>query len=274
MLARTKLFSAKWVSKARASSPDDSWARKVVDSWCRGGKRYLATLRGWLSAYSLADAKEKARLVARLESFDDKVHVAAVNELTFWKLLLHRGMEVRPLPVAKKKSRPDFEIVSPSKFYAEVSTNFQSDRDCQAFGVGEGVELDQRENCRRLLGKVTTEKKKQVAYAAQHGAPSALAIFDYSTWSSFGTEINRALGEVLDGVDGFQSLPRELSAIMYLERGVLNGRIVVRPKSSAIFRNPFATHPLPAGMLECLGRQKEVIVLSRCTCQSRDGCGA
>jgi hypothetical protein len=56
-------------------------------------------------------------------------------------------------------------------------------------------------------------------YAADQGKPCVFVLFDYTTWSGFGTQLFRALGESLLGRNlGFKSFPAELSALAYLER--------------------------------------------------------
>jgi hypothetical protein len=246
------LFDSKWLSAAKASRatlPSDSWLHALIENYDRSGKTYLTTLRGWFDAYPLSE-KPKKDLLARLESGDNAQHLGAVNELSWWRFIVQEKMTIQPVPVSKT-SRPDFHIVQPNEFFSEVSTVNQSAADRAAYGVGDGVELDQDENCRRILGVLTDAKKAQLQYAANQKRPGVLVIFDYQTWSGFGTEVHIALRDCLNGSRfGFATLPTELSAIVYLERGVNDvGRIQLSRSQSAVYRNPYASYPLPNNIL-------------------------
>jgi hypothetical protein len=93
----------------------------------------------------------------------------------------------------------------------------------------------------RVFEKLTREKHKQLMYAANRAKPGVLALFDYVTWSGLGTQFFRALGDALLGTCfAFKNLPFELSAIVYLERNVLDGS----RQRSATYYNPLATFAL------------------------------
>ena len=86
-------------------------------------------------------------------------------------------------------------------------------------------------------------------HAMNKNKPGVLIIFDYTTWSGFGTQFCQVLGESLLGRQcAFKELAApELSAIVYLERKVLDGRIVLSRQRSAVYHNPCALHPLHRG---------------------------
>jgi hypothetical protein len=80
-----------------------------------------------------------------------------------------------------------------------------------------------------------------------------LAVFDYTEWSAYGTQFFRALGDALLGQHfAFQHLPLAFSAIVYLERKVIDGRIVLSRHRSALYHNPLAQHPLQHGLFPSL----------------------
>ena len=69
----------------------------------------------------------------------------------------------------------------------------------------------------------------------------------------FGTDCYKILGEFLLGTEfGFKSLPQELSALVYLERKVLDGRIALSRDRSAVYYNPLAVQPLLSGSFPSL----------------------
>jgi hypothetical protein len=105
------------------------------------------------------------------------------------------------------------------------------------------------ETCRRFVGKATDEKQRQMAYAAGQHQPCVLALFDYTVWSAYETRIVYFMADFLLGEQqGFQKLPRALSALVYVKRKVMNGRMAVCRDLSAIYYNPHADYPLPMGI--------------------------
>src|SRR5215470_2669198 len=87
----------------------------------------------------------------------------------------------------------------------QVSTLNVSKSDKSKFETGEGVALDHSETLRRILGKVTDEKQRQMSYAADQKQPCVLVLFDYTIWSAFGTQFFHFLADFLLGKEqGFQ----------------------------------------------------------------------
>jgi hypothetical protein len=100
---------------------------------------------------------------------------------------------------------------------------------------------------------VTEEKQRQMAYAAGQKQPCVLVLFDYTIWSAFGTQFFHFLADFLLGTEqGFQGLPGTLSALVYVERKVIDGRIAVSRDRSAIYYNPNAKYPLDMGTFAAL----------------------
>ena len=118
------------------------------------------------------------------------------------------GLKGNPVPVSSTP-RPDFQLQSPSDCFVEVSTLNVSDKDKKNFERGESVSLDHAETIRRIIGKITEEKKRQLMYAAAERKPCVLAFFDYTTWSGFATLFYRTLARRVPSREaaGVQNFP-------------------------------------------------------------------
>ena len=244
------IFDEDWISRARGNTDQASWANEVIATLDTAGGIYLASLRLWFDGFPLS-TKDKQRLAAGIESFRNQDHLGAVNELAWWAFLQRQQFIANPIPTANT-STPDFQVVAPSEFFVEVSTLNISEQDQTKFQVGDSIELNHTETVRRVLGKLTAEKLKQLSYGQK---PSVLVLFDYTTWSAFGTEFYRFLADFLLGKQiGFRSLPVELSALVYVEKKVFNGHIAISRLRSAAYYNPFAKYPLPIGTFTSLNQ--------------------
>jgi hypothetical protein len=245
MANRRQIFDDQWLKRARAESGSASWGGKALATLDTTGGIYLCTLRMWFDQFPLTQG-QKRQLRSRLESFRDDEHLGGVNELAWWAFMRREGVTGNPLP-ASSAPRPDFELQPPADCFVEVSTLNVSDKDKKKFEHEESVALDHAETIRRVVGKLTAEKQRQMMYAADRKKPFVLALFDYTTWSGFGTLFFRTLGEFLLGRQiGFKTFPPELAAIVYLERKVLpDGRIALSRHRSAVYYNPLTPHPLP-----------------------------
>ena len=249
----TPIFSDAWLQTASTKIPNGSWAAAVIETLETTGRIYLSTLRMWFERFPLT-LKQKRQLRTRLESLRDDEHLGAVNELAWWAFSVREGYTATPLP-STTAPRPDFEIKSLAGCFVEVSTLNVSQKDKAQFQSRKGVPLDHAETIRRVIGKLTDEKQRQLKYAADHKKPGVLVLFDYTEWSGFGTFFCRTLGEFLLGKQvGFRTFPRELSAIVYLERKVLDGRIALSRQRSAVYYNPLALHLLPPGVFPSLNQ--------------------
>lgn len=252
-MSKTPIFSDDWVRTARTNSANGSWAAAAIETLETTGRIYLLTLRLWFERFPLT-LKQKQQLRTRLESLRDDEHLGGVNELAWWAFIVREGFTAAPLPPTSAP-RPDFELQSPTGCFVEVSTLNVSQRDKAQFKARESIALDHAETIRRVVGKLTDEKLQQLKYASGHKKPSVLALFDYTTWSGFGTLFYRALADFLLGKQlGFKSLPSELSAIVYLERKVLDGRIALSRNRSGVYYNPLALHLLPTGTFPSLNQ--------------------
>jgi hypothetical protein len=252
MVNKSMIFDDNWLENARAKSNRDSWVDGVIDTLDTTGQIYLSTLRLWFDRFPLT-AKEKNHLRVSLESLQDADHLGGVNELAWWEFMQREEIKGQPLPSSPKPC-PDFQLEPPADCFVEVSTLNVSGKDKAQFKDGHSVALDHDETIRRVIGKLTDEKRRQLTYAADRKKAGVLALFDYTEWSGFGTQFFRALGDELLGTQfEFKNLPSELSAIIYLERKVLGGEIGLSRSRSVIYYNPLATYPLRAGVFSSFG---------------------
>lgn len=244
-MASMLLFDDNWLKKA-AENKVDSWANEVIESLETTGQIYLSTLRLWFGRFPLLK-KDQEHLQKRLESFRYDQHLGGVNELTWWAFMQREGIKGKPLQTSTSPS-PDFQLDAPADCFVEILTLNLSEQDQKA---NESIALrdGEKETIRRFFVKLRHQKYEQLKHAANNGKPGVLVLFDYTTWSAFGTQFFRALGDALLGKQfEFKSLAPELSAIIYLERKVMDGRIVLSRQRSAIYHNPLAQHSLRHGL--------------------------
>ena len=260
------LFGDEWLANARSRSGGVHWPGAVVETLDTSGEIYLATLRLWFSEFP-AQPKDKQGLRKRLECFENDQHLGGTNELAWWVFMQREGLGPTVVPTAKKASRPDFQLAPPADCFVEVSTLNESACDRNRLERGESVALNDAESIRRVIGKLTAEKLRQLAYAAEQGKPGVLVLFDYTEWSAFGTNFFKTLGSFLLGtVFGFKGLPPELSAIVYVERKVLiSGQIVLSRHRSAVYYNPLALWPLSMNTFPLLNQFWSQLAASEAT---------
>jgi|GEM_PF-2525152 len=256
MTKLAKLFDEQWMQTAQTAT-SESWACEVLSSLDGDGGMYLCQLRTWFNGYPLRSTP-KQHLRKRLESFKNDEHLGAVNELAWWALMRRQALIGEPISTSGEPS-PDFKLESPFQGYIEVSTLNPSFADSECWQTYTSVDLQaaNSETLKRIASLTTEPKKKlkQLKYAARQERPCILALFDYTTWSGFGTEFFRQLGEFLLGKEfGFKSLPNELSALVYLERRVMDGWNVLSHVRSAVYYNPLAKFPITVGILPCFSQ--------------------
>jgi len=240
-----KLFGNEWLSKARNTNLESNcYARNIIEKIDTSGQVYLNNIILLFDEFP-ANPKDKNKLRTQLECFDNTAHLGGVNELTLWDLMRSKGIKINPEPTAKEP-RPDFKLTNPDCF-VEVSTLNPSKVDTLNLNNGNGVELCHDETIKRIVKKITDEKLKQISYANTKNKPAVLVLFDYTAWSGFGTEFFYELRNFLFDKNqcGFNELPIELSAIVYLERYVQDGQIKWNSNSWAVYYNPMAKYPLP-----------------------------
>lgn len=241
-----QLFDEAWRARAVAGGLGDSWANDVVASLDSDGGYYLATLAKWFTHFPAPSVTDRSVLRTRLESFTTSDHLGAVNELSWYQFMRQSGFQVDPVSTAKT-ARPDFRLTGPATVFAEVSTLNASQSERASLRVTGGVDLNHGETVRRLFLKASDEKRAQFEYATTEGMPCLLVLFDYTFWSGLATDFYRFLASALLGHEpAFCKLPSALSAVVYVERRVAGGRIVLSRLRSAVYHNPEARHPVSA----------------------------
>ena len=247
------IFDEKWIMSARSCDDESSWVKDVIADIETTGGLYLSILKVWFDAFPL-QAKQKRKLKSDIENCKTEAHLGAVNELALWSFLQREKFQIKPIPVAKVAT-PDFSVSTPFEFYLEVSTLNVSQQDKKKIKKNSSIQLDQDETLRRILGKLTNEKQKQLKYAFDRKKPGVLVLFDYTSWSGFGTEFYRYLARFLFGGQcGFLNLPIEISALVYIERRFLDCRFAISRIRSAAYYNPYAKYPLTMGSFAAINQ--------------------
>lgn len=246
-----EIFGKKWIANANKLTNGDSLAHRVVDDMDTVGGIYLNTLRIWYGRFP-ATNKQKKPLKQRLESFSNEDHLGGVNELSWWEFMRSSNLGVEPVPTTTKP-RPDFKVLTPTEFFVEVSTLNVSENEKKKLEKEGAIPLDHAETLRRILLKSANDKRNQITFAASERRPCCLVLFDYTTWSAYGTKFFRYLADFLLGQEcGFKQLPIELSALVYVERKMKDGRIGISRDRSAVYYNPIAKFPLALGAFTSL----------------------
>jgi len=242
------VFDATWLAQAEAKRYSDSWIGDVIAS--AEGKSYLEVLRVWFARFPLNSIKDRGALKARLESLNTSDHLGAVNELSWWEFMRRTNLHAEPIPTSTTP-RPDFKVLTPSEFFVEVSTLNVSETEKKKLQDEGAISPDHAETLGRFLLKAATDDKTgQISYAVSEQRPCSLVLFDYT---AFGTQRSRFFANDLFGRTlKCARLPIGLSAIVYVERKVIDGRIAISRDRSAIYYNPNAKHPLPTGTFSAL----------------------
>ncbi len=129
--------------------------------------------------------------------------------------------------------------------FVEASTLNVSEADKKAIQQGCSVPLNHRHTIERALRKTICDKADQLYVEFSAKAPSVLVLFDYTTFSGYATGFYHVLAQHLFGEHlGFLKLPAELSALIYLERKILDGRICISKIRSAVYHNPNAAYKI------------------------------
>lgn len=233
------LFNNDWMKIAHA---EDTWAKVVLDDLDNYGSVYLDSLSEWFRKLPGSN-KQKNHLKAGLLNSDNCAHLGAVNELSWWVYLTSRGLSLDRIPEGKTPT-PDFVLNSDKdNIIFEVTTlNPSKDISCR------DLQYSQVNSLRRIVRKAAEDKLKQFIYGSEKNIPVVLILFNYDEWSGFGTQFFHKLKDsIVDCV-----LPKELSAIIYLERFVIKGKSLYKEESASVFRNPKAQFSLKMDAIEPL----------------------
>ena len=111
-----------------------------------------------------------------------------------------------------------------------------------------GGRIDHSSASSRILRKAIDEKFDQLKYAEKKKKPAILVVFDYSSWSGYGTHRFQAIADHLLDI---AYLPSELSAFIYVDKGVNSeGKIVINGERSAVYHNRSAKYPLSSNLFD------------------------
>ena len=226
-------FGKDWIESVK--NIEGSWVSDVLENLNESGATYLNCISKWFVEFPGSN-KQKNHLKASLRSSCNYDHLGAVNELSWWKFLTSRNIQLDPIP-AGNGAKPDFIFkLEGNCIIFEVTTlNPSKDAHCRE------INFSQDKSVKRIIAKVVEEKIEQFKYGYNKKKPVVLVLFNYDEWTGFGTQFHR----VIESGEFANQMPNELSCIIYLERFVLNGNSHLRKKSIVVTENPGACFPLP-----------------------------
>ena len=100
------LFDDGWISSVNGA--ENSWVSGVLEDINGTEVIYLKYISNWFPELPGSN-KQKNHLKSSLKSQNNSDHLGAVNELSWWKLLIFHGFELEPIPAGKSKT-PDFVL--------------------------------------------------------------------------------------------------------------------------------------------------------------------
>ena len=225
------LFDDGWAKSVKNS--ESSWVSDVLEDINGSGGIYLKYISKWFAELPGSN-KQNNHLKASLKSTDNPDHLGAVNELSWWKFLTSRGFKLVPIP-AGKSNTPDFvlKFEDYSVIFEVTTLNPSKDKHRSE------INYSQEKSLNRIIAKAFQEKIGQFKYGHQREFPSVLVLFNYDEWSGLGTQFYRLMNSNKLFTD---TLP-ELSAIIYVERFVIDGKPQLKRDSIVIVDNPNAHFP-------------------------------
>lgn len=250
---KPNLYDQSWLSDVESKLSRNSWAYHVIKDVNESGQEYLSILREWHLSFPLPSRGKKKHMKNALESLNNYDHLGAVNELCWYRFMCDLAVSTQALQEGNGKT-PDFKCTSPSgiEFYCEVTTLNVSSKETEFNACGIGTPLNQDAEISRIIRKATLEKAEQLKFGEKEQKPMVFVVFDYSTFSGFGTERPLALADaLLKTSKGLEAMQPYLSAIIYVERYVRRGRCRIRASQSAVCHNPLAHRPLPLDIFGC-----------------------
>lgn len=224
----TNLFDASW--RESVKNAEDSWVSDVLECISGSGAIYLNTISRWFYEFPGSN-KQKKHLKVSLRSVTNSDHLGAVNELSWWKLWVSRGYDFTPIQTGELPT-PDFILKSESlDVIFEITTlNPSKDERCRE------LKTSQKNSIRRIVAKVIEEKADQLRYGCKNNIPSIFVLFNYDEWSGFGTQFYKLIA----GQDFIDAMPKELSAIVYVEKLIVDGIPYFKKSGIVVVRNPGA----------------------------------
>ncbi|MFQ5586310.1 MAG: hypothetical protein ACE5GF_05755 [Thermodesulfobacteriota bacterium] len=250
---KAELYNQSWLKKAQSEATQDSWAFDVIADVNGSGGEYLAILRESFLSHPFPSKGKKEHVKNALESLANYAHLGAVNELCWYRLMFDLSLSPEALPEGSSKT-PDFKGTSTSgtEFFCEVTTLNVSSKEAACIAAGNGAPLNQNAEISRIIRKSTDEKVEQLRFGQAEQKGIIFVVFDYSTFSGLGTQRPLTLADALLKTSaGLQAMQPHLSAIIYVERYVKEGRCHIRMSQSAVCHNPSADFPMPIDLFGC-----------------------
>jgi hypothetical protein len=226
------LFGDDWLESVKKAK--NSWAFSVLENINGSGDVYLKCISKWYAELPGTN-KQKNHLKKSLESVNNPDHLGAVNELSWWSFCKLLEFEIERIPEGASR-RPDFKIKlqNLSVLFEVTTLNPSDDESCCE------INYSQEKSIKRTIRKVA-EKTGQFEYGYIEGIPTVLVLFNYNEWSGLGTQFHRKIGISNLFCESFLGL----SAIIYIERFVINGKPKLKKDSIVIADNTNAKYPLP-----------------------------
>ena len=220
----------------------NNWSSDVLLS--DNGNIYLKRIEKWFSQFPLTN-KQKNGLESRLTSLDNSDHLGAINELCWWIFWVSRGFDLIPIPTTKNPT-PDFILrYCDLRVIFEVTTlNLAKDRFCSE------ITHCQNSSIRRIIKKIYTDKIEQLQYGYSLNILAVLVLFNYDQWSGLDTQFYRLLNKP----KFIKIMPNEMSALIYVEKYIIDEKPCFKRDSLAIIPNPNSILPFPDKIFEILER--------------------
>ena len=234
---------------------ENSWALDAVDNNTGEGQEYLMLISNWYGMYMEASDAD-GHLLRRLRSHKNTIHVEGVHELTWHAYLNMHGMEVTPIPTRRNEKTADFHVNGSSSYVMEItSLNSSETKDEQSCKT-----LDSEKTLKRTLRKLNY-KAQQLNTAVKDGVAGVVVIFDYSEFSGLGVNNCSFIEQYLNCTDNAHySWSRNISALVFIHRDVLDGRPSIRRNRSAVFHNPIAYYPVNESVFTDLVQHRNGVV--------------
>ncbi|MCG8059077.1 MAG: hypothetical protein N0E38_04515 [Candidatus Thiodiazotropha endolucinida] len=233
------IFDKNWMKK---SHPEGSWAKQAIEDYSNSGVIYLQELSDWYKKYPGSN-KRKNGIKAGLLNSDNFAHLGAVNELSWWAYINSRGGNISPIPEGKNPTADcEIQLVEITVICEVTTVNVSLNESIKS------LQQSQINTKKRIVNKATKEKLPQFIYGSNRECPVILVLFNYDEWSGFGTKPGRNIVNYISHND----IPKELSAIVYLERYVIKRKSMYKNDSTSVFQNPNAQFSIGEGVIESL----------------------
>lgn len=232
-MAIAYLFGDEWVASVK--NAENSWISDALENINGFGDVYLKCLSNWFFELPGTNKKKK-HLKVSLKSTNNSDHLGAANELSWWKFWASRDFIIEPISTSKSNT-PDFILkFQDLRVIFEVTTiNPSNNKRCRE------INYSHKNSLKRIISKAYKDKEGQFQYGYEREIPSVLVLFNYDEWGGFGTQFHRFMNDS----NLFGDILLELSAMIYVERFVIDGKPKFKKDSIVIVDNPNARYSFP-----------------------------